>query len=438
MANEKKQDIKTSIIEEKPCSVIMSVEIPHPEVASETEKVYEAIQKEATVPGFRQGKAPMELIKKNYTNTAREKIIGNLIRRTVFSTLQSKGIEPLDTPVIDEITFDFDKPFIYTMKAERHPEFKVKDYQGLKVTKEIHPVTEAKIKENIAAVRERNARLVESKSETVCPDSFIMVDYDCFQGNEPLSDLKAKNQLVDLSAPHALAGFKEGLLGARKNEEREIKVTMPADYPNKKLANQEVTFKVKVLEIKDKVLPNLDDEFAKDFGLASLAELEGKVKESLETEEKNRQMQEVEKQIVDQLLESNKFPVPDSLVEEQKNYLLNRLSDYFKRQGISEEEWKKNKEQWAGKYQEEAERNVRISYILNAVAREEKIDASDEDMAKELERLKQANPQRPADVEKYFSESKSRIASHLKEEKIFAFLMDHAKIKEEVKEEKKS
>jgi trigger factor len=265
-----------------------------------------------------------------------------------------------------------------------------------------------------------------------------MVDYDCFQGNEPLSDLKAKNQLVDLSAPHALAGFNEGLLGERKNEEREIKVTMPADYPNKKLANPEVTFKVKVLEIKDKVLPNLDDEFAKDFGLASLAELEGKVKESLETEEKNRQMQEVEKQIVDQLLESNKFPVPDSLVEEQKNYLLNRLSDYFKRQGISEEEWKKNKEQWAGKYQEEAERNVRISYILNAVAREEKIDASDEDMAKELERLKQANPQRPADVEKYFSESKIRIASHLKEEKIFAFLMDHAKIKEEVKEEKKS
>lgn len=435
MSSEKKDDIKVNIVDQKPCSIVMSIEVPHPEVSEETERVYQDIQKVAQVPGFRAGKAPMDLVKKNYTSAAREKVIENLIRRTLFSSLKAHGIEPIDSPTINEMSFEFDRPFTYQVRAERHPEVKAKDYKGIKITKEIHPVTEARVKEQIEALRERNARLVESKSDTVNDKSFVTVDSECFKGTEPVNELKAKNQLIDLSSPQTIPGFKEGLVGAKKDEERDIKVKFPDEYPDKKIAGQEMNFKIKVLAIKEKELPALDDELAKDFGLKDLAELQTKVRESMEAEETKRQDQEVEKQIIDHLVKVNEFPVPDSLVEEQLNYLLKRMEDYLRRQGLSQEEWNKNIDRWREKYKPEAERNVRVSYILNGIADEEKLGVTDDDLKAERERMEKANPERAADVEKYFNEQKSRISANLKEEKIFKFLLDNAKVKEETKKE---
>jgi trigger factor len=438
MTETKKDTIKVDILESKPCSVLMNIQVPHPEVAEETERVYQNIQKVAQVPGFRVGKAPLHMIKQSYVATAREKAIENLIRRTLFASLKEQGIEPIDSPVIDEVSFEFDKPFSYKIRAERHPEFTVKDYKGIKITKEIHPVTDARVTEQLDALRERNARLVASKAETVAADHFLMVDYDCFKGDEPLTDLKAKNQLLDLSSPQALAGFKEGLVGAKRGEERDVNVKFPADYPNKKLAGQDIKFKVKILEIKEKQLPALDDELAKDFGLANLDELKAKVRESTDAEEQRRQHQEIEKQMLDHLVKVNEFPVPDSLVEEQLNHLMKRMEEYLRRQGMSQDEWNKNIPRWREKYRPEAERTVRVSYILRAIGDVEKLDVTDADLEAELKRLKEANPERQADVEKYFAEQKDVVASNLKEEKIFKFLLDNAKVKEETKEPKKA
>ena len=427
------ENLKVDVVDTRPTSVTLSVEVPKNEVAGETEKVYNEIQKNAQVPGFRVGKAPMEFIKKNYTVTAREKVIENLIQRALLPALQAKNVEPISYPRIEKVTFDFDKPFTFHVRAEKSPEFKVKDYKGIKVKKEISPVNDAKVKESLESLRERNARLVESKAESVSADNYVLVDYEAYAEGKKVDDMTAKNQLIELSSPQIIAGFKEGLTGAKKDEEREIKVKFPEIHPNKKLANKEVIFKVKVRDIKEKHLPALDDEFAKDFGINTLVELETKVKESLEAEEKKRQDQEVEKQIVEHLLAANTFEVPESLVEEQLNYLINRSIDYFKRQGLPESAWQKNVEQWREKYRQEAERNVRLSYIFTAVGEEEKVTVTGEDLMNELENMKKANPGREEEVEKYFNENKQRIESHLKEEKIYHYIISQTKIKEEEK-----
>jgi trigger factor len=426
------EKMKVNVVDTKPCLVTLNVEVATAEVTSETEKVYNEIQKQARVAGFRAGKAPMGLIKKNYTEAARDRVIENLIRKNVFEALKQQGIEPVALPSVEEISFDFNKPLVFKVKAERHPEIKVKDYKGIKIKKEIHPVDDAKVKESIDALRERNARLEPATSDTVTDKSFLVVDYEGSVDGIAAEDLKTKNQMIDLSVPQTLAGFREGLVGAKKGDTRTIDVTFPADYPNKKYAGKKVQFNVTINEMKDKVLPELNDEFAKDLGLASATELQTKVKENLEAEETKRQDQEQQKQVIDHLLAANTFEVPASMVQEQLEYLLKRMADYFRSQRLPDAVWQKNMDQWREKYRKEAEDNVRTSYILNEIAKAEKIDVTEEDLAKEKEEMLKANAGREQDVEKYFNENKSSISSHMKEDKIFKFLLENAKIKEEV------
>jgi trigger factor len=332
--------------------------------------------------------------------------------------------------MIEEVNFDFDKPFSYRMKAERHPEFKVKEYKNIKVSKEIREITDKTVDKRIDALRERNARLDESKSGLIAGTSFAIVDYEGFLGSESIAELKSKNQLFDLSSPQAFKGFNEGLTGMKKGESKEIVVKMPQEYPNKKIAGKDINFKVTVNEIKEKILPALDDEFAKDLGVASLAELKEKVKEVMLAEEKKRREEDVDKQIIDCLIANNSFPVPESLAEEQLDYIMKRSENYFVSQGGPKAEWDKKSAELRPKYREEAEKNVRLSYILNAVARQEKIDVSDEDVSKELDRALKANAGKEEEIKKYFNENKSSISSRLKEQKIFEFLIKEAKIKE--------
>lgn len=427
------ENVKSNVLDTQQCSVTFSVEIPHPDVKEETEKIYIEIQKNAQVPGFRVGKAPMEMIKKNFVSTAREKVVESLITKSMFKVLKDQSIEPVTYPVIEEINFDFDKPFSFKVKAERHPKIELKDYKGIKIKKEIRTVTDAKIRETIDNLRERNARLQDSTAEAVGEKNILLVDYDGYINNEPIEDLKAKNQLIDLSAAQLMAGFKEGLVGSKKGEEKDIKVKLPDVYPKKELAGKEVIFKAKVLEIKEKVLPAMDDEMAKDFGCTSLAELEKKVRETMETEEKTRQDQDMQKQVLDYLVEHNKFTVPASLVKEELEYMTAKAKKYLQSQGMPETAWTQNEKQWREKYQVEAERNVKISYLLNEVSKTEKIEITEEDMKAEKAKLLEMNKGREKEVEKYYNENKDHITSHMKEEKIYKVLFDNAKIKEETK-----
>lgn len=427
------ENMKVNVVDTQQCSVTLNIEVPNLEVRQELEKVYLDIQKSAQVPGFRAGKAPMDMIKKNFTSTARERVVENLVNRAVFKALKDQGVEPVSYPVIDELKFDFDKPLSFKVKAERHPKVELKDYKGIKIKKEVKPVTDAKVKETLDGLRERNARLEESKSETVTEKNILLIDYDAFDNGTPVPELNAKNQLVDFSAGQLIAGFKEGLIGAKKGDVREIKVKLPGTYPKKELCDKEITFKAKINEVKEKVLPNLDDELAKDFGHASLKELEGKIRESLEHEEKHRQEQEMQKQVLDHLLDANKFQVPEALVQEELEYITQRMERYARQQGMPEAAWKKNLEQYRDKYRSEAERNVKISYILAEIAKAEKIEITEDDLKQELQKLKEMNKGREADVEKYYAENRNTIASHLKEDRIYKVLFDNAKVKEETK-----
>jgi trigger factor len=388
---------------------VLDIEIPFAEVSATTERIYEQIRKNAQIPGFRAGKAPLDMIKKNYQAACREKVVDDLLQRSIMPVFKKQGIEPVAFPSVDNVNFDFDRPFSYKMTVEQHPTVKVKDYKGIKVTKEIHPVTEKNVNEAIDALRERNARLADSAATAATEKHLLLTDYTATCEGQEIKDLKAANQLIDLNVGQMMPGLKEGLLGMAKGSTKDISVAFPPDHPNKKLAGKNVIFNVTVKEIKEKILPELNDEFAKDMGLGALGELQAKVKESLEAEEARRQKHGIEKQLIDSLLESNKFEVPNSLIEDQLGRLMKNAEDYFKEHGLPETAYKKKIEEEKDKYKIEAERNVRLSYIFNAIIDEEKLAVTDADLAAENQKILSGNAGKEKEVEKYIKENSEKI-----------------------------
>lgn len=429
-----KYEFKSKVVEKKQCSISMEVEIEPSQTDIELKFVYSSIQQTAKIAGFRAGKVPMDLIKKNYSDVAKEKLIENMIKRTVFSALEKENFAPIDMPIITNIEYEIGQVLKYSFKAECQPDVKAKDYKEIKIKKEKYKVTDVNINANIDVLLDRNAKLIVSQDGKVKKDSFVIVNYEGFCDGKPVENIKAKDHMIDLGAENTLKGFKEGLIDAKKGDIKDIEIEYPKDYLNKVLAGKKVIFKTTVEEVKEKELPQLNDDFAKDMGSENLEDLKNKIKESLESEETRRQKREVENQIIEHLLEKNKFEVPQSIVLQQKNYLIKRMSDYFKSQGANEEFIAKQVEESDKKYLEEAEKNVRLSYILNSICMEEKIEVSDKELGDEKQKMLDSNPTRKEDVENYFKENKANIAASLKEEKIFKFLLDNAQITETEKD----
>ena len=428
-----KYEFKSKVLEKKPCSISMEVEIASAQAEPELDNVYKNIQSSAKIAGFRAGKVPMDMVKKNYSDLAKEKLIENLIQKTVFNVLEQEKFVPLTMPVITNIDYDFGKDLKYSFKAECQPEVTAKDYKEIKINKEINKITDEKINAEIEVLRDRNASLVVAEDGVVKKDSFAIVSYEGFMDGKAVEKIKAKEFMIDLSAPNTLQGFKDGLVNAKKGETKDIEIEYPKDYLNKELAGKKVLFKTTIEEVKNKKLPELNDDLAKDIGLENLEDLKKRIKESLEAEEVRRQNSDMERQIVEHLLKTNKFDVPESVVANQKNYLIKRMSDYMKSQGANEDFIKKQVESSEAKYAEEAEKNVRLAYILNSICSIEKLEVTKEDLDAEKQKMIDSNPQRKEDVENYFKENLENISSSMKEEKIFKFLTDNAKITEKTK-----
>jgi trigger factor len=436
MVQEKKIiDFKSTVIDKKLCSITMDVEVSESIAANEIESAFNQIQQQAKIDGFRHGKVPINVVKQKFAVEAKDKVVENIIRKTVLNALEKESFVPIDFPVVEEFNYELDQALKYRFTAECHPKIDAKDYKNIPITKEVFKVTGESLSQSLDALREKNAKLVPSKSDNVTDKSFVSVDYDAFDTDgKPIPEITAKNHMMDLSSENTLKGFKEALLGAKIDDEKDAKIQYPTDYPNEALADKEITFKIKVVEIKEKELPELNDNFAKDMGTENLDDLKVKVQETIEAEEKRRQDMDVEKQTVDYLLEKNKFEVPQSLVDEQKKNLVEKMKSYMKNQGVPKEYIEKEVERGNAKFKAEAEKNVRLSYILNSIYLSENLAVTEADIGAEKNKMKASNPGRDTEVDKYFNEKKESIMLSLKEQKLFGFLFNNAKIKTEEKD----
>jgi trigger factor len=425
---EKSLPAKIKVLKEEPCEMTFSIELPKEEVAKETESVFGDIQRRAALPGFRAGKAPIELIKQNFAERARKTVVENLVGRLAAQVIRERKIQTIDTPRIEKLEFEPGKQLNFHMKVEKDPDIKAKDYKGIKISKKDSKVTDEILNKAIAELQERNATLVASQALKVEKTHFVVIDFEGKIDEKTFPGGSAKNYLIDMSTPQTIPGFSDGILGAAVNESRSVTVTFPADYPKKEFSGKPAVFGITVKEIKEKKLPALDDDFAKDLGLTSFAELQQKVRESLLRDLQAKSDKDVEDQIFQALLEHNSFSVPHALVEDRVRTLIQRAKQSLQRQGLMAPDDPKADEVLHEKVHPQAEKDVRLSYLLKAISSQEKLDASEADF-EEMKKKALAESKDTKTVENYFNEHYLSIKASLTEGKVMDFLKNQAKIK---------
>ncbi|MBI4678248.1 MAG: trigger factor [Elusimicrobia bacterium] len=387
-----------------------SVEVPADEVDAEAHNGLLRIQSHAHLPGFRPGKAPMELIQRNFSDRAMELAVEDMIKKYVPAALRELQIGPVAPPRISDVARKPGEPLRLTVVAEVAPEVAPKAYAKIPVRLSSYPATDEALASRLEDLRESHARLELDDAAVVGKSHYVVVDYVGRQG------LAGSGVLVDMSSDENLEGLSKGLEGQARGETRDIPV---------KLRKKDAVLTVTAREIKKKVLPPLDGDFAKDLGFQTLEELRAALKEVIEKEGRERSEREVVAQIEEALLKANQIPLPPSLVEAQVESMVERL----RKQYLGERPWPAGEaEKLKPRLAPQAEKELRLSYILQSIADREKLSALDEEIKAEMEKSLGAarDEAHKEELRKLFEERKDTIAGIIRDRKTIAFLKEKA------------
>ena len=316
--------MKIDLDELSPVQRKVHIELPANEVAGEFSRAYQDLGKRVRIKGFRAGKAPRSVLQGIYGDEIREQVRSQLVEHSLGEVIKDRGLQLVSRPEIEAAELQENGDFSFSAVFEVKPEIDVKNYLDIKVKKPRIAVTDDQIDEALKRLQQSHARLEPVTDRMVAErGDFIAVDFAGFVDGKPFSGGKGDNYIIEIGAGQALPQFDDALQGAKQGEEKHIKVPYPEDYPNRGLAGKTAEFSVVVREIKQKVLPTIDDEFAKDHGeCSSLEELKRVIRQRLEAELAQYQKEELKEQILNHLIESHSFEPPASMVERQTRYLL--------------------------------------------------------------------------------------------------------------------
>lgn len=430
------ENLKVEMSKKSECELVFKIEIPQVEIEKEIELTYNEIQKEAVIPGFRRGKAPPAFLREKFKSRCQETVLESLVPDALSQVVKEKGIDPVAPAEISDLKFDFDKrePISFQATVEVMPRFEPRNYKKLKIKREIKVVGDSEVGESLKELQKRNGQLVVSRDNVVDRKSYVVIDYQGFGNGKPLKGLRGENQLISIENPIFLREFSEGLIGMERGGEKNVEVNFPDNYFNKKLAGHKILFKVKVKEIKKMQLPEIDDAFAQGLGAKSLGELKEKLRENLIRLEEHKTKEAMREQIIDRLIENNTVVVPNSLVEKQLDYLILKMKTYLQSRGLASEDIGADEEVLRKKYRNPAEKQVRSTLIFARIAEKENIQVDSKEIEKEIEETIKSTKEKEEEIKRYFYENIDQITSKMRENKVFDFLIENAKI---IKEKRK-
>lgn len=418
-----------------PVSKKVSVEIPAGQVDAEIEKVYANIQKRAKLQGFRPGKAPMQLIRRTYSDAMKDEVMRRLYEQTLFKALEEQKIEPIDSPTIECDPLEPGSPFKYSAVVEVMPEIQLNDYAGLKVSKEKYVLKPENIENEIKRMQENMAQLIPlDESAAVENGHSVTVDYSFTVDGFPQENSSADGAVVEVGTNRLLPGFEENLVGMKCGEEKTFSVTLPEGFHNPEAAGKEGVFHVTIKEIKLKELPELDDEFAQQFGdYETMEQLREKMVEYHQKQETERIENDVKERIIKALIEKNPLEVPKSMVKRQLEHMLENLKNRLKSQQMSLEMMGLDEEGFRIRFREAAEEKVKGGLLMMTLIEKENITIGDEDLSQRYEQIAGGNSEMLGRVKDYYTSNRNAresLMAEIKENKAVRFLLDKAVITE--------
>jgi trigger factor len=424
--------MKTEFVDVNETRKNLRVEIPTDIVNAEIDRIAQDYSRKARIPGFRPGKAPARVIKQRYRDQILHDVAHDLIPRAIDNALRERGVEAVEPPDVRDVTVDEGQPLTFTASFDTVPPFETGDYGGLSLRRpESHVESEA-VDLALQRLRERAARFEPVEGRGIDHGDTVVVDLERQEGgsedSRPPAD-KHENVSIELGAKANPPGFDEQLLGLEAGAVKTFAVHYPADYTITELANTDVTYTVTVKSLTRRVLPELDDEFAKDLGeFETLEALRARVREDLEHEARHSAERDMRADLMKQLAARVPFEVPPSLVERE---LDRRLEDFARRlieQKIDPRQAGIDWDAFRESQREVARDAVAGAIYLDEVARRERLDATPDEIEQEVGRWAERSGRTPAAVRAALEKEggMSRVSAGLRREKSIDFLMARA------------
>lgn len=376
--------------------VELEIEINAADFEAAVEKVYQKQNKKISIPGFRPGKASRKMIEKTYgEGVFYEEAINSIYPQAVADAVEEAKLELVDRPVVDIVSISKEEGVALKAVCITKPEIEVSNYKGIEVTKTVNDVTDEAINAEIEKLRQKGMRIITVEDRAAQMDDDVVIDFEGFVDNVAFEGGKAENFTLTLGSGQFIPGFEEKIVGHNIDEEFDIDVTFPEDYPSKEIAGKPAVFKIKLHEIKAKELPEVDDEFVKDTTeFDTVDELKADLKKKLEEAEARRADNEVETKLMDTVIENISGEIPDVMYEHRIDDMVHDFEHRLQAQGLNIDIYLQytgmEMDSFRKTFAEQAEKQVKLRLALEKIAEVENIEVTDEEVDAEFAKLAEA------------------------------------------------
>jgi trigger factor len=411
------------------CKHSLEISIPVEVVETETSRVVDDIQKRAKLQGFRPGKAPANLIRKQFAGDIRQKVLENLIPVHLQKQLDAENLSVVGTPDISDVHFHDFAPLKFTATFEVYPTVELGEYHNVEVPYQDPEVTDADIATRIDEIREQKAQYINIDPRPVVDGDFAIVSLESLAGVEG-DPVKTDEMVLEIGATETFAAFTENLRGLTPGDEKDFEVAYPEDYGSEKLAGKTVKFHAVLKGLRRKELPEPDDEFAQELGdYRTVDELKEAVRKAIFSQRQYEAQQEARNRIMDKLVDAHDFPVPEAFVERQIKTRVEQRLRAMAEQGVDPRKLKLDWDKVKESQRDKAIREVKASILLGKVSERESIHATRDEVDAEVEKVARQQRKPVAAVHMEFEKDGTlgRIASHIQTDKTLNFLFEHAR-----------
>ena len=423
---------------EKANEVKLEITIEAEKFENAIKKVYFQNAKYFNIPGFRKGKAPMNIVEKYYgAQIFYEDAFNEVATEAYDEALKENKIEAVSRPEVDIIQMEKGKDLIFTAVVQTKPEVELGKYKGIEISKVEYTVEDKDIEHELGHMQEHNSRLVTVDDRPLENGDTATIDFEGFVDGVAFEGGKAEGHELEIGSGTFIPGFEDQLVGMKIDEDKEIKVTFPKEYFSKDLAGKEATFKVKLHEIKKKELPELDDEFAKDVSeFDTLDELKKSIKEKLEKSNEQRAKYETEDAAIKAVCEKAKLDIPSGMIDLEVDNMLKDFEQRLSYQGLNIEQYLKmigkTEEEMRKEYEPQAIEAIKSRLVLEAIIKAEKIEASEEEIKSKMEEMAKNYGKKVDELSKN-ENLKNYLEEGIKSEKALEFIVKNAKYVENKK-----
>jgi trigger factor len=424
----------------------LNIEVPAQTVSKMFEQMLKGIQKQASIKGFRQGKAPLTTIKSLYGDRVKQDVAQELIQKHYFEALREHQLDPISYPEFEFDQLSEDLDFSFSAHFDVKPEITLKSYEGLTVEKEKYQADESKVDQVLENIRAARAELVDVLEDRAAQDGDVaVVDFEGFVDGKPLENGAGKDHHLELGANQFIEGFEAGVVGMKIGQQKTLSLKFPDQYQAADIAGKPVEFKVTLNGLKKKKLPDLTNEFVSQMmgaaasggGEQTVDTLKETIRKDFEESEKKRIESDFKNRLLRKLVAANPVEVPPSMLNEQKQALKDDMKKRMQEQGMSEADFESYSSKWDKDFESSASEMIQSGFLIDAIAKKHELKWTEQDLETKFEEYSKQTGIEKTRIKEFYSrpEQLNRVTYAITEEKVIDFLLKTAKVTEVPKDQ---